>query len=148
MSGSATGFRSCPILGKAITRSNADFITTPGCSPQCVRRLPLFLLANPLHDVKDSSLTVQDASDPHRPTFRPRHETKPIERFYDLFFIANLTVFSIDHEINNGSSESAQKDFVQPFLLSSLLGLFMSNLLFMSTETLQVMPINTDNEQH
>ena len=86
-------------------------MSTIGCSPHGDRRLPLFLLANPLHD----SLSVQDAPDTGVSSFRPRHETKPIELFYDLFFIANLTVFSIDHEINNGSSASARKIILQIF---------------------------------
>ena len=38
------------------------------------------------------------------PLFKPRFEAKTVELFFDLFFVANLTVFAIDHEINDGSS--------------------------------------------
>ena len=35
------------------------------------------------------------------PEFKKRTETTNIELFYDLFFVANLTAFSTNHEIND-----------------------------------------------
>ena len=31
---------------------------------------------------------------------------RPLSCFFDLFFVANLTIFAIDHEINDGASMS------------------------------------------
>jgi hypothetical protein len=40
------------------------------------------------------------------PVFKPHRESSTIELFYDLFFVANLTVFTKNHEINSGHGES------------------------------------------
>jgi hypothetical protein len=40
------------------------------------------------------------------PIFKPHREASTIELFYDLFFVANLTVFTKNHEINSGHGES------------------------------------------
>lgn len=40
------------------------------------------------------------------PVFKPHREASTIELFYDLFFVANLTVFTKNHEINSGHGES------------------------------------------
>jgi hypothetical protein len=40
------------------------------------------------------------------PVFKPHRESSTIELFYDLFFVANLTVFTKNHEINSGQGES------------------------------------------
>ncbi len=34
------------------------------------------------------------------PVFKSHHESSTIELFYDLFFVANLTTFTANHEIN------------------------------------------------
>ena len=39
------------------------------------------------------------------PVFKPHREASTIELFYDLFFVANLTVFTKNHEINSGHGE-------------------------------------------
>lgn len=38
---------------------------------------------------------------PHAVYFKPRHESTAIELFYDLFFVANLTVFTDNNEISD-----------------------------------------------
>jgi hypothetical protein len=40
------------------------------------------------------------------PVFKPHRESSTIELFYDLFFVANLTVFTKNHDINSGHGES------------------------------------------
>jgi hypothetical protein len=35
------------------------------------------------------------------PTFRKHHEASSLELYYDLYFIANLTVFVAHHDIEN-----------------------------------------------
>jgi hypothetical protein len=42
------------------------------------------------------------------PIFKPHRESSTIELFYDLFFVANLTVFTKNHEVNSGKGESSQ----------------------------------------
>ena len=44
------------------------------------------------------------ASGSRRSLFKPREEANHAELFFDLFFVANLTVFSKDHEITSGGS--------------------------------------------
>ena len=39
------------------------------------------------------------------PVFKPHRESSTVELFYDLFFVANLTVFTKNHEINSGHGE-------------------------------------------
>ena len=39
------------------------------------------------------------------PIFKRHHESSTIELFYDLFFVANLTIFTATHEINSPTSE-------------------------------------------
>ena len=39
------------------------------------------------------------------PVFKPHRESSTIELFYDLFFVANLTVFTKNHDINSGHGE-------------------------------------------
>jgi len=98
------------------------------------RRIPLNLIASPLDDGKKSGVTIsslpfshdlnaltakQDGekssgthagytviSSARRPLFKQRSEASTIELFFDLFFVANLTVFSLDHEIDDGHSVS------------------------------------------
>ena len=40
------------------------------------------------------------------PVFNEHHESSTIELFYDLFFVANLTTFTTNHEIVNQESQS------------------------------------------
>jgi hypothetical protein len=42
------------------------------------------------------------------PIFKPHRESSTIELFYDLFFVANLTVFTKNHEVNSAKGESSQ----------------------------------------
>ena len=47
----------------------------------------------------------QGSGRPHSdepPVFKPHRESSTVELFYDLFFVANLTVFTKNHEINSG----------------------------------------------
>jgi hypothetical protein len=39
------------------------------------------------------------------PQLQYEAETSSLQLFYDLFFVANLTTFTGDHEINNGEGE-------------------------------------------
>lgn len=49
-----------------------------------------------------------DGSDHHsqRPIYKRRTEANSTELFFDLFFVANLTVFSGQHEVDDGESMS------------------------------------------
>ena len=38
------------------------------------------------------------------PIFKTHHESSTIELFYDLFFVANLSTFTANHEVVNGAS--------------------------------------------
>lgn len=88
------------------------------------RKLPL--LASPLiivEDLGERSLNAsisQDSGplyDPERhhhlhphsgvPIFKHYHESRPVELFYDLFFVANLGVFTGDLPLNTLHSRSA-----------------------------------------
>jgi hypothetical protein len=40
------------------------------------------------------------------PIFREHHETDSIELFYDLFFVANLATFTMNHDIENTQDKS------------------------------------------
>ncbi len=60
------------------------------------KTLPLF--QSPL--IKDRS-SIRYGELPEEPTFRQRTETSNAELFYDLFFVANLTVFTAAHEVND-----------------------------------------------
>ena len=42
-----------------------------------------------------------DSSTKHVIYFKPRHESTTIELFYDLFFVANLTIFTENNEIED-----------------------------------------------
>jgi hypothetical protein len=42
------------------------------------------------------------------PIFKPHRESSTIELFYDLFFVANLTVFTKNHEVKSGKGEPFQ----------------------------------------
>jgi hypothetical protein len=42
------------------------------------------------------------------PIFKPHRESSTIELFYDLFFVANLTVFTKNHEVKSTKGESSQ----------------------------------------
>jgi hypothetical protein len=35
------------------------------------------------------------------PTFRKHHEASSLELYYDLYFIANLSIFTAHHEVEN-----------------------------------------------
>ena len=39
------------------------------------------------------------------PISKAHHESSTVELFYDLFFVANLTTFTANHEIRNTDSE-------------------------------------------
>src|ERR1700733_4824328 len=41
------------------------------------------------------------------PIFKPHRESSTIELFYDLFFVANLTVFTKNHEVKSAKGESS-----------------------------------------
>ena len=68
----------------------------------------------------ESSVELQDGCESSRPFFKPRHQARTVELFFDLFFVANLTVFSIDHEIDDGSS----KEFLCSLLSQSFRATF------------------------
>ena len=58
------------------------------------------------HDEKRGSTASVDslatlAPEPDEPRLRMPHEAPTIELFYDLYFVANLTVFSSQHEIHS-----------------------------------------------
>lgn len=63
----------------------------------------------PPHDTKQPSpphggLPLHHHHDPHAPQFRHHHESSTIELFYDLFFVANLATFTVNHEIVDTNS--------------------------------------------
>ena len=67
------------------------------------------------HDRQGSTSSVDSlAPHPDEPKLKMPHEAPTIELFYDLYFVANLTVFSSQHEIHSwngkcpGRSQSPQ----------------------------------------
>lgn len=55
----------------------------------------------PLRDKTDDESFIEAAPTPHpRPIFNQRAKAAPIELFYDLFFVANLTAFTSKHEMS------------------------------------------------
>ncbi len=52
-----------------------------------------------------------DGHDHHRqrPIYKRRTEANSTELFFDLFFVANLTVFTTQHEVDAGESKSCQR---------------------------------------
>ncbi|KAH8712198.1 bacterial low temperature requirement A protein-domain-containing protein [Phaeosphaeriaceae sp. PMI808] len=89
----------------------------------------LSFFASPLHEPSHESLPssdveLQQKSDPNsphfdntdysvhnNPTFHRHAEATTAELFYDLFFVANLTTFTSNLEINDGKSLSAYIGF-------------------------------------
>lgn len=52
-----------------------------------------------------SEVEFVNSDDHDNPDWRRHGEAQPIELFYDLFFVANLTNFTGDHPINSVSSK-------------------------------------------
>ena len=50
------------------------------------------------------------APHPEEPRLKMPHEAPTIELFYDLYFVANLTVFSSQHEIHSWNGKSLDSD--------------------------------------
>ena len=44
------------------------------------------------------------------PVFKSHHESSTIELFYDLFFVANLTTFTANHEITTSECMALQHE--------------------------------------
>jgi hypothetical protein len=65
-----------------LIRKNINFKHTP-------RGGPLPWIASPIDETKDG------------PQLRRQSDATPIELFFDLFFVANLSTFTATHEINN-----------------------------------------------
>jgi hypothetical protein len=70
---------------------------------------------SPPEDKVNVNERVVQFSNPHShpqidavPIFKPHRESSTIELFYDLFFVANLTVFTKNHEVNSGNGQSSQ----------------------------------------
>ena len=65
---------------------------------------------NPADLSQETSYQSQNSNPSTRSThvvfFKPRHESTAIELFYDLFFVANLTVFTENSEISSTSCMS------------------------------------------
>ena len=63
------------------------------------------------NELKEVNSTVDRFPDRHRrsstahPVFKRHAESTPSELFYDLFFVANLTTFTNQHEINDHQSK-------------------------------------------
>jgi hypothetical protein len=71
------------------------------------RRFPL--LQSPLdYTTRDGNghldLTEIEESLDEKPQFKHYSETSNIQLFFDLFFVANLTSFTDEHEVNDRSS--------------------------------------------
>jgi hypothetical protein len=56
-----------------------------------------------ISELDEGHLQRQVSSD--APIFKPHHESSTIELFYDLFFVANLTTFTKNHEITSGEGK-------------------------------------------
>ena len=65
------------------------------------------------HDRQGSTTSVDSlktlAPHPDEPKLKMPHEAPTIELFYDLYFVANLTVFSSQHEIHSWDGKSAAR---------------------------------------
>jgi hypothetical protein len=49
------------------------------------------------------------------PIFRKHHEASTLELYYDLYFVANLSIFTADHDINNVESASQRRKLCSQF---------------------------------
>ena len=71
----------------------------------------------------------------HAVAFKPRHESTAIELFYDLFFVANLSVFTENNEIGDAdcmSSISASSSTVPVLGLTLASARFIPGLFYYS----------------
>jgi hypothetical protein len=51
------------------------------------------------------------------PIFRKHHEASTLELYYDLYFVATLSIFTADHDINNVESASQQESSIRSLLI-------------------------------
>lgn len=78
-------------------RSHAHFRRTSRTRSQT-------LSLNDVRDLSDISLDEKDTYSLDSPVFKRHSEATHSELFYDLFFVANLTVFSSVKEVNDTTS--------------------------------------------
>ena len=53
--------------------------------------------------------------DSELPVFKHHHESSTVELFYDLFFVANLTTFTANHDINDSDCKHISRDTVASY---------------------------------
>ena len=51
------------------------------------------------------------------PIFRKHHEASTLELYYDLYFVANLSIFAADHDIYNVESASQEESSIHSLLM-------------------------------
>ena len=57
------------------------------------------------HSSSESHHDHTEVLDPEEPVLKRPHEASTIQLFFDLFFVANLTTFTSNHEIDNWNCE-------------------------------------------
>ena len=55
------------------------------------------------HDSVSSASDEKGEQDPEEPVLKKAHEAPTIQLFFDLYFVANLTTFSAQHDIHNAN---------------------------------------------
>ena len=56
--------------------------------------------------------------DPHMPILKKAHEAPTIQLFFDLYFVANLTTFSAQHDIHSADGDYAVRPDVGGALMA------------------------------
>ena len=103
-----------------------DLERHPSTAPLKLIAIPLYDDENTSHSTLESSSGLRAGGTPrmdentakftaehgshdhhlHRPIYKRRTEANSTELFFDLFFVANLTVFTTQHEVDAGQSTS------------------------------------------
>jgi hypothetical protein len=72
-------------------------------------------------DASDDEIAEKGVSHHLEPELRYHHESPAIQLFYDLFFVANITTFTSQHEVNNSNGKQFKRNarFLLTFSSSS-----------------------------
>ena len=84
-----------PWISSPLETNARDVLTQPESEEELKRP--------PGEHVLEFKSTQVHRRDSELPVFKHHHESSTVELFYDLFFVANLSTFTSNHEINNAS---------------------------------------------
>ena len=88
-----------------------DLERQPSGAPLQLISIPLFSEENTSHSTLEVAhgheAKISSDHHTHPPIYKRRTEANSTELFFDLFFVANMTVFTTDHEIDNGEGKSS-----------------------------------------